>query len=116
MYLLYRFTMRIFSSALFLYGLFKPEIALWNTTRDKHFDTLPDLKKRAGSKKVVWMHCASLGEFEQGVALLRKIRECFPDVFILLTFFSPSGYLQKKTSHGSRRSELPADRYQKKHG
>ncbi len=40
----------------------------------------------------VWMHCASLGEFEQGRPLLKKIKENFPGVSIVITFFSPSGY------------------------
>lgn len=38
------------------------------------------------------MHSASLGEFEQGRPVLQKIKETFPDVTIVLTFFSPSGY------------------------
>lgn len=42
--------------------------------------------------KTVWMHCASLGEFEQGRPLLKKIKEAYPDVSIVITFFSPSGY------------------------
>ncbi|HQB23615.1 MAG TPA: glycosyltransferase N-terminal domain-containing protein, partial [Bacteroidales bacterium] len=43
-----------------------------------------------------WMHCASLGEFEQGRPLLSAIREKYPDKKILLTFFSPSGYEIRK--------------------
>lgn len=42
--------------------------------------------------KTVWMHCASLGEFEQGRPLLENIRKTYPDTTIVLTFFSPSGY------------------------
>lgn len=38
------------------------------------------------------MHCASLGEFEQGRPVLKKIIENYPDTFIVITFFSPSGY------------------------
>ena len=38
------------------------------------------------------MHCASLGEFEQGRPLLEAIKEQYPDIKIVLTFFSPSGY------------------------
>ncbi len=46
-------------------------------------------------KDVVWFHCASLGEFEQARNLLEKIKKEH-DFFILLTFFSPSGYESKK--------------------
>ena len=42
--------------------------------------------------KVIWMHCASVGEFEQGRPLLEAIRKKNPDIKLLLTFFSPSGF------------------------
>jgi len=44
------------------------------------------------SDKVIWMHAASLGEYEQGLPVLEKLKEHFPDHKILVTFFSPSGY------------------------
>ena len=47
------------------------------------------------------MHCASLGEFEQGRPLLEKIRIHYPQYKILLTFFSPSGYEAKKNYDGA---------------
>lgn len=42
--------------------------------------------------KVIWMHAASLGEYEQGLPVLEKLKERLPDHKILITFFSPSGY------------------------
>ncbi|WP_027387498.1 3-deoxy-D-manno-octulosonic acid transferase [Chryseobacterium gregarium] len=42
--------------------------------------------------RVIWMHAASLGEYEQGLPVLEKLKEKFPDHKILVTFFSPSGY------------------------
>ncbi|MEG0926533.1 3-deoxy-D-manno-octulosonic acid transferase [Chryseobacterium sp.] len=42
--------------------------------------------------KVIWMHAASLGEYEQGLPVLEKLKEQFSDHKILVTFFSPSGY------------------------
>lgn len=50
----------------------------------------------SNSAKVVWVHCASLGEFEQGRPLIEKLKQEFPDYKILLTFFSPSGYEVRK--------------------
>lgn len=44
----------------------------------------------------VWVHAASLGEFEQGRPLIEKIRSRWPERKILLTFFSPSGYEVRK--------------------
>lgn len=42
--------------------------------------------------RVIWMHAASLGEYEQGLPVLEQLKEKFPDRKILVTFFSPSGY------------------------
>jgi 3-deoxy-D-manno-octulosonic-acid transferase len=48
------------------------------------------------SEKIIWMHCASLGEFEQGRPVLEKLKVAYPNHKILLTFFSPSGYEIRK--------------------
>lgn len=49
--------------------------------------------------KVIWMHAASLGEYEQGVPILETLKSKFPHHKILVTFFSPSGYEVKKNSN-----------------
>lgn len=46
--------------------------------------------------RIIWFHCASLGEFEQGRPVIEEARRRFPDHKILLTFFSPSGYEKRK--------------------
>ena len=46
--------------------------------------------------RVIWFHCASLGEFEQGRPVIEMVRERYPEYKILLTFFSPSGYDKRK--------------------
>ncbi|BFO65045.1 3-deoxy-D-manno-octulosonic acid transferase [Chryseobacterium sp. KCF3-3] len=53
-----------------------------------------DKVKSAFSKtdQVIWMHAASLGEYEQGLPVLEKLKENFPQHKVLVTFFSPSGY------------------------
>jgi 3-deoxy-D-manno-octulosonic-acid transferase len=53
------------------------------------------------SSKNIWMHCASLGEFEQGRPLLEAVRQLYPDYKIVLTFFSPSGYEIRKNYSGA---------------
>ncbi len=60
--------------------------------------------------KVVWMHCASLGEYEQGLPVLQELKKTHPDNFYLVTFFSPSGYEVRK-NHGvaNLTSYLPWD-------
>ena len=51
---------------------------------------------RNSREKVIWFHCASLGEFEQGRPVLEAFREKNPEYGVLLTFFSPSGYEIRK--------------------
>lgn len=50
---------------------------------------------------LIWMHCASLGEFEQGRPVLETLKEQYPGVKVLLTFFSPSGYEVRKHYEGA---------------
>jgi len=58
------------------------------------------LKIKPGDR-VVWVHCASLGEFEQGRPIIEEIRKTMPEKKILLTFFSPSGYELRKNYEGA---------------
>ncbi|MEG1700012.1 MAG: glycosyltransferase N-terminal domain-containing protein [Alistipes sp.] len=50
--------------------------------------------------RIVWIHVASLGEFEQGRPIMELIRKTHPEFKILLTFFSPSGYEIRKDYKG----------------
>lgn len=50
--------------------------------------------------RIVWVHVASLGEFEQGRPIIERIRSEYPQYKILLTFFSPSGYEIRKDYKG----------------
>lgn len=60
--------------------------------------------------KTLWIHAASLGEFEQGRPVIEAVRERFPDWRIVLTFFSPSGYeIRKNYPHADLICYLPAD-------
>ena len=60
--------------------------------------------------KRVWIHCASLGEFEQGRPVIEKIKLNHPECFIALSFFSPSGYeIQKNYDKADVIFYLPAD-------
>lgn len=76
--------------------------------RAEVFDTLQ--KKITHEKPIVWVHCASLGEFEQGRPLIEAIKQQFTDKQILLTFFSPSGYeIRKNYALADYITYLPAD-------
>jgi len=64
----------------------------------------------AQNKKTIWIHCASLGEFEQGRPLIEVIKENYPDTLILLSFYSPSGYeIRKNYEFADLIIYLPAD-------
>ena len=61
-------------------------------------------------RPVVWVHCASLGEFEQGRPLIEAIKKQYPTYQIFLTFFSPSGYeIRKNYELADYIFYLPAD-------
>jgi 3-deoxy-D-manno-octulosonic-acid transferase len=70
-----------------------------------------DLKKAFTAKgNVIWVHCASLGEFEQGRPVIEMLKEKMPAKSILVTFFSPSGYeVMKKWPVADHICYLPAD-------
>jgi 3-deoxy-D-manno-octulosonic-acid transferase len=61
-------------------------------------DLLTTVQQRlaSNSSPIIWVHCASLGEFEQGRPIIERLRKEFPTHKILLTFFSPSGYEVRK--------------------
>ena len=75
-------------------ALFNKKIDLGVKGRANTFKILK--AKISSTDKVMWFHCASLGEFEQARPLIEKIKSHSPEVSILLTFFSPSGYEIRK--------------------
>lgn len=79
-----------------LLGLFNPKLKLFVAGRKRVFDLLTE--NISAQDKVIWIHAASLGEFEQGLPILEKLKETYTSHKFLLTFFSPSGYEVKKNS------------------
>ena len=59
---------------------------------DGRKESLKIVQEKLKNQKVIWMHSASLGEYEQGLPVLEKLKNEYPDYKILVTFFSPSGY------------------------
>lgn len=81
----------------------------WKEGRRGIFDKMQ--KVISAADRVVWVHSASLGEFEQGRPIIEKIKERYPDYKILLTFFSPSGYeIRKNYPKADYIFYLPADK------
>lgn len=72
-------------------GRFLPRLRAWQEGRARGLQPAPP-----GGRTVIWMHCASLGEFEQGRPVLDALRAARPDAWIVLTFFSPSGFDRRR--------------------
>lgn len=82
---------------------------LWIEGRKNIFEQLQESLKN-NKQNIVWMHCSSLGEFEQGRTVLEKLKLLYPNYKFLLTFFSPSGFeVQKKYPHADWIYYLPMD-------
>lgn len=98
----------IYETAIKTASAWYPKAELWSDGRKGMFDRL---RRAVGSEaRIVWIHAASLGEFEQGRPIIEKIREERPEYRILVTFFSPSGYEIRKNYAGADWvSYLPSD-------
>lgn len=89
----------LYTIGIWFYGLgirlaaaFSEKALLWVKGRLNLYQELE--KAFATGDRPVWIHCASLGEYEQAKPLIQKIKQEQPDTRILTTFFSPSGYTQ----------------------
>lgn len=94
MQFIYNVIIYLYRLAVIIASPFNRKAALWCQGRKGFFRKWEDFD--AGNRKVVWFHCASLGEFEQGRPVIEEMKRRDNDLFILLTFFSPSGYEIRK--------------------
>jgi 3-deoxy-D-manno-octulosonic-acid transferase len=76
-----------------------PKAAAWVNGRNKIFKTIREAN--IGGNQRVWMHCASLGEFEQGRPVIESLRSHYPGITVIVSFFSPSGYEIRKNYAGA---------------
>lgn len=87
-----------------------PKAKLWVSGRKNWRTTLEEKISKIKNEKKIWVHCASLGEFEQGRPLIEAIRKKYPKYKIVLTFFSPSGFeASKNYSYAEIIAYLPLD-------
>lgn len=91
---LYTLTIRIYYFSILIASLFSKKAKSWIAGRKNIFNEIG--AKIKGEGALIWIHCASLGEFEQGRPLIEKFKSQNSKVKILLTFFSPSGYEVRK--------------------
>jgi 3-deoxy-D-manno-octulosonic-acid transferase len=95
---LYNISIWIFSIAVHIASLFNPKAKQWIKGRKDIFRKLEKALKN--EQNIVWFHCASLGEFEQGKPIIEGYKQKHPTHKILLTFFSPSGFEIRKNYEG----------------
>ncbi|WP_298317858.1 glycosyltransferase N-terminal domain-containing protein [uncultured Aquimarina sp.] len=93
---LYNLLISAFNALLPIIGLISPKLTLFAKGRRTVFEVLA--KSIDKEDKVIWFHCASLGEYEQGVPVMEEVKKKYPTHILLVTFFSPSGYEVKKNS------------------
>ena len=105
----------IYDIAIFFYQLvirtfasFNPKAKKWVEGRKGIFDKISS--EVNPNEQIVWFHCASLGEFEQGRPVIENLKSQISNLKILLTFFSPSGYeIRKNYEHADYVFYLPLD-------
>jgi 3-deoxy-D-manno-octulosonic-acid transferase len=89
-------------------SLWNPKAKQWVNGRKNLFEELE--KKIERGNKLVWLHCASAGEFEQGKPIIEELKKQYPSHKVLVSFFSPSGFdAATKYQHVDIITYLPAD-------
>lgn len=87
---IYNIFIRLLIAAMKIGALFNYKLKKGLAGRRQSCDVVK--AKFSPNDRVIWMHAASLGEYEQGLPVLEKLKEKYPEHKILITFFSPSGY------------------------
>lgn len=96
MLFLYNLAIHLAGFFLRIIALFSPKIKLFVEGRKSVFSILEE--KIKAEDKTIWFHSASLGEYEQGLPVIEKVKEKYPQHKIIVTFFSPSGYEVRKNN------------------
>ena len=108
LFFIYDLVIQIAIFSLKIIALFSPKIKLFVEGRKPVFEILAS--KIKANDKTIWFHAASLGEYEQGLPVIEKMKERFPNHKIVVTFFSPSGYeVRKNNSVADVTVYLPLD-------
>lgn len=107
---LYNTGIFLYTCAIYISSLFKPKAKLWVNGRKQWRERLISRLEKLPNKKRVWIHCASLGEFEQGRPVIEALKKQSPETLIILTFFSPSGFeIRKDYEYADLVCYLPPD-------
>ena len=99
---LYNISIYIYAVLIYIASFFNSKAKLWVDGRKNVFQKIKSqIPNQSFEIPIIWFHCASLGEFEQGRTLIEQIKIQNPKVKIILTFFSPSGYEIRKNYEGA---------------
>lgn len=99
MNILYNLFISLYGSGISVVSRFNPKARLWISGRKGWKERIK--QSISPDDRIIWIHCSSLGEFEQGRPVMEKIRKEFPQHKIALSFFSPSGYEIRKDYRGA---------------
>ncbi len=99
MRILYDIGIRLYQLAAWIISPWNRKAKMWTWGKRGWYQQLQQVFSK--EDRVVWFHCASLGEFEQGRPVIEALRTRCRDYKILLTFFSPSGYEKRKDYEGA---------------
>lgn len=92
MIFIFRIAYRLYASLISISAWFNPKAKEWKAGRRRIYE---DVKNIQG-ESILWFHAASLGEYEMGRPTMKALKEKYPNKKILVTFFSPSGYIHRK--------------------
>lgn len=107
--LLYNLFLRLYVGVAKLMAFRNAKAAAWVAGRKQVIKEMQDWKK-SNTQPVIWIHAASLGEFEQGKPIIEAIRQQYPNYSILISFFSPSGFEPSRNyAHADFMCYLPMD-------
>ncbi|MGE0931542.1 3-deoxy-D-manno-octulosonic acid transferase [Peijinzhouia sedimentorum] len=98
---IYRIALFAYYSLLRLVAIFHAKASQFVKGRKNWEQPLKQWRASTGNAPLVWFHCASLGEFEQGRPVMEAFKKTYPNYQILLTFYSPSGYEVRKNYAGA---------------
>lgn len=92
-------------------SVFSHKARLWVAGRRHWPSRYAQIAAGAGTRRIIWVHCASLGEFEMARPVMEELKKQYgQEWFVLLSFFSPSGYeIQKNYQHADAVVYLPID-------
>lgn len=96
MEILYFIGIQIWQGLIYVNSFFSTKAKEWINGRINWEENLKKGLKPRDKRLLFWFHCSSLGEFEQGRPLIEQIKSTNPEYFILLTFYSPSGFIKSK--------------------